>query len=190
MSVRPGIRPGGRRSGLRPRSTVWRQLDAAARAAFPTACAAALMILLAAPLGLPAQAQLGGGAALACVFQWSLTRPAWMPPAAVFLLGVLADLLGLAPPGVSVLVLLVAHGLAVGWRRLPAHQDFLLGWLAFAVVAAAATWLEWALCSLLMARPLPADSALLRFALTAGLYPALAALFGRVHRGLADPGAA
>ena len=28
------------------------------------------------------------------------------------------------------------------------------------------------------------------FALTAGLYPALAALFGRVHRGLADPGAA
>ena len=55
---------------------------------------------------------------------------------------------------------------------------------------AAAALLDWALCSLLMARPLPADSALLRFALTAGLYPALAALFGRVHRGLADPGAA
>ena len=183
------VRPGGRRSGLRPRSTVWRQLDAAARAAFPTACAALLMVLLAAPLGLPAQAQLGGGAALACVFYWSLMRPAWMPAAAAFLLGVLADLLGLAPPGVSVLVLLFAHGLAVGWRRLPTHGDFLTGWLAFVAVAAAAAVLDWALSSLLTVRLLPTDSALLRFALTAGLYPALAACFGRIHRGLAPEAA-
>ncbi len=38
-----------------------------------------------------------------------------------------------------------------------------------------------------MVRLMPPDAALLRFVLSAALYPALAALFTRAHRGLADP---
>lgn len=176
-----------RTPGIRPRPTLGRQLDAASRQAFPAACTVLLLLLFAAPLGVPGQASLQPAAALACVFFWSLFRPASMPPPAVFLLGLLADLLGLAPVGVSVLILLVVHGFALKWRRVLARQGFLLVWLAFMGMAAGAAALDWLLTSLLMVRLMPPDAALLRFVLSAALYPALAALFTRAHRGLADP---
>lgn len=165
---------------------MWRQLDAASRAAFPAACTALLLLGLAAPLRLPGQAQLQPAAALACVFFWSLFRPASMSPPIVFALGLLSDLLGLTPPGISVLVLLVVHGVAVRWRVL-AGQGFLLVWLAFCVVAAGAAGLGWLLNSVMALRVLPGGAALFQFGLTAGLYPVLAALFIMAHRGLADP---
>ena len=114
-----------RKPGIRPRPTLWRQLDAVSRQAFPAASTAVLLVALAAPLSLPGQAQLQPAAALACLFFWSMFRPASMPPPVVFVLGVLADLLGLTPLGTSVLILLIAHGLAVKWRRVLVEQGFL-----------------------------------------------------------------
>ncbi len=172
--------------GIRPRPTLWRQLDATSRAAFPSACTAVLLVILSAPLHLPGQAFLVPAAALACVFFWSLFRPASMTPPIVFALGLLSDLLGLQPPGISVLVLLAVHGMAVRWRVL-AGQGFVLVWLAFVTVAAGASALTWALNSLLTFRLLPVQAAVFQFGLTAGLYPLLAAVFIIAHRGLADP---
>lgn len=176
-----------RTPGIRPRPTLWRQLDAASRQAFPAAITALLLLVLAAPLGLPGQAQLLPAAALACVFFWSVFRPGSMSPPIVFLLGVLSDLLGLSPPGISVLILLVTHGLAVRMRRVLAQQGFLVVWLVFVVVAGGAAALGWAMTSLLMVRLLPGNAALFQFGLTAGLYPMLATVFTWTHRGLADP---
>ncbi|MBC7801141.1 MAG: rod shape-determining protein MreD, partial [Gemmatimonadaceae bacterium] len=153
----------------------------------PAACAALLLVLLAAPLGLPGQAQLLPATGLACVFFWSVFRPASMPPPIVFLIGLLSDLLGLTPPGTSVLVLLIAHGLAVRARRVLAERGFLQVWLVFIVVAAGAAALGWAATCLLTMRVLPANAALFQFGVTAGLYPALATAFTWAHRGLADP---
>lgn len=146
-----------------------------------------LLLLAAAPLDLPGQAQWQPAIALACVFFWSVVRPVSMPPPAVFMLGLLSDLLGLTPPGVSVLILLAAHGLAARWRRVLVQQGFAAVWLIFAAVAAGAAALEWAMVGLLSVRLLPVGPALLQFGLTAGLYPALAAVFTHAHRGLADP---
>jgi len=176
-----------RTPGIRPRPTIWRQLDAASRQSFPAACTALLLLLLASPLGLPGQAQLQPAAALACVFFWSVFRPGSMPPPVVFLLGLLSDLLGLAPLGTGVLVLLITYGLAVQWRRVLAQQGFLVVWLVFVVVAAGAASLGWLLTSLLTFRLLPGNAALFQFGITAGLYPMLATLFTRAHRGLANP---
>ena len=172
--------------GIRPRPSLWRQLDATSRASFPAACTALLLLALSAPLHLPGQAFLGPAAAQACVFFWSLFRPASMTPPIVFLLGLLSDLLGLQPPGISVLVLLLVHGMAVRWRVL-AGQGFVVVWLAFVTVAAGASALAWVLNSLLTFRLLPVQSAIFQFGLAAGLYPALAGLFIIAHRGLADP---
>jgi rod shape-determining protein MreD len=173
--------------GIRPRPSLWRRMDATSRAAFPAASTALLLLLGGAPLGLPAQAQLQPACALACVFFWSLFRPASMPPPAVFLIGLLADLLGLAPIGVSVLTLLIAHGLALRWRRVLVRQGFLLVWLVFIAVAAGAASLSWALTSLLTFRLLPPAAAVFQFALTAGFYPALSTLLTHAHRSVADP---
>lgn len=172
--------------GIRPRPTLLRQMDAASRAAFPAACTALLLLGLAAPLHLPGQAQLQEAAALGCVFFWSVFRPASMSPPVVFALGLLSDLLGLTPPGISVLVLLAVHGLAVRWRVI-AERGFLVVWVVFVAVAAGAAGLGWVLTSALTFRVLPPQPAVFQFGLTAGLYPVLAALFTVAHRGLADP---
>ena len=176
-----------RTPGIRPRPTPWRRLDAVARRAFPLACTAVLLLLAGAPFGVPGGAGLRSAAALVCVFFWSLFRPASMSPPAVFLLGLLCDLLGFSPPGVAVLVLLAAHGLAVRWRPALASRGFATVWLAFAAVAAGAAALEWALTGLLTWRlPSPGDA--VRQALLAiGVYPVLAAPSLWAHRGPAAP---
>ena len=121
--------------GIRPRPGVWRRLDMSARRGFPSAIAALLMLLAGAPFGFGGQAQLQVAIALACVFFWSLFRPASMPPWIVFLLGVLSDLLGFAPLGVGVLLLLTVHGFALRWRRTLVRLGFLPVWVAFTVLA-------------------------------------------------------
>src|SRR5260370_23734383 len=131
--------------GIRPRPTLRRRLDAAARIGFPGASTALILLLLAAPLGLPAQAELQPALVLGCVYFWSLFRPASMPPVLVFVLGLMSDLLGDAPIGVMVLILLIVHGIVVRLRRVFERQGFLLVWLAFIVVAIGAAGLDWAL---------------------------------------------
>lgn len=173
--------------GIRPRPTLRRRLDAAARIGFPGASTALVLLLLAAPLGLPAQAELQPALVLGCVFFWSLFRPASMPPPLVFVLGLLSDLLGEAPIGVMVLILLVVHGLALRSQRLFARQGFLLVWLAFVIVAIGAAGLEWALSSILSFKLLPAGPAIFQAAIAAGVYPALAVLLIAAHRGIAAP---
>jgi rod shape-determining protein MreD len=146
-----------------------------------------LLLLAAGPLGLPGQAELQCALVLGCVFFWSLFRPASLPPLLVFGLGVLADLLGYGPIGVGVLTLLIVHGLAMRWRRALSRQGFLMVWLVFAAIAAAAAALQWALTSLLTFQLLPVGPAVFQSALSAGLYPLLAVVLARAHATVAEP---
>ena len=173
--------------GIRPRPSLWRWLDSSARWSFPSVVTVLLLVVAAAPLRVPGQAELQNAAALSCVFFWSLFRPGSMPPLAVFLIGLLADLLNFAPPGVGVFSLLVAHGLALRWRRILARQGFLMEWLAFVMVAAGMAAVQWLLTSALTFRLLPAGPALFQALLAAGLYPLLAVLLTRAHQTVAEP---
>lgn len=173
--------------GIRPRASLGRRLDMAARRALPAASTALLLMLVAAPIGLPGQAELQACVALSCVFFWSLFRPASMPPVAVFGLGLLTDLLAFAPPGIGVLSLLLLHGLAVRWGFFLVRQGFLVVWLCFSVLAGGVAALQWALTSLLVFHLLPPGPGVFQAALGAGLYPALAVILTRVHQTLAEP---
>lgn len=155
-----------------------RRFEGLVRASLPTLAAAFAMVLAAGPTGVPA---LVSAVALPQVVFWSLFRPAVMPPPAVFLLGLLLDLLTLAPLGTGLVTLLVAHGLAVAWRRWLARQAFLWIWLAFCGFAAGAAALGYVLTALLAFALPPVAPALHQAVLTAGLYPPLAFLLGRLH---------
>jgi len=173
--------------GIRPRATLGRRLDMAARHAFPAGCTTLLMLLTQVPFGIADQTVLLPAVTLACVYFWSLFRPAALPPPVIFLIGLLLDLLGYLPIGVGVLILLIVHGLALRWRRMLTRQGFFTVWLVFAGFAMGAAFLAWALTALLGFRLLPPAPALFQAALTVALYPALAILFIRAHRTLADP---
>lgn len=173
--------------GIRPRPSFGRQLDIAARRCFPAAVTVVLLVATAAPFGISGQPQIQLSVALASVFFWTLVRPGSMPPAAVFMLGLLVDLLSYAPLGVVVVILLVLHGLTLAGRRVLGRAGFLLAWLAFALLAVGAVALQWGLTALLTLRVLPVAPAVLAAILAIGLYPVLAVPLGRAHRTLAEP---
>ena len=124
--------------GIRPRVTLGRRLDIAARYAFPAGCTLLLMLLAVAPYGIADQAAMLPAVTFACVYFWSLLRPGAMPPPVVFVVGLLLDLLGYLPLGVGALTLLIVHGLAVHWRPILVRQGFVAAWLTFAGFAAGA----------------------------------------------------
>lgn len=176
-----------RRPGIRPRATMGRRLDVAARHAFPAACTIVLMLLTELPFGFAGQTALLPTLTLGCIWFWSLYRPVAMQPPVVFLIGILLDLMGYTPLGVGVLTLLCAHGIAVRWRRHLAVQGFTLVWLAFLPVAGLAAVLGWGLTALLTFRLMPFGPAVFQAVLAAALYPMLAIPLAHAHRSVAAP---
>jgi rod shape-determining protein MreD len=176
-----------RRPGIRPRLTLWRRLDLAARHVMPACLTLVLLVIATAPFGLPAQAPLLPAFALGSVFYWTIYRPIDLAPPVVFLLGLFADLLGLAPMGVMLLTLLLLQACVLAWRRALLGQKFLPQWLAFALLAAAASLLDWLLFCLLSLRLLPPEPMIFQMVIAVALYPALAALLRLARRAVPDP---
>jgi rod shape-determining protein MreD len=175
------------RPGIRPRPTLGRRLDIAARYSFPGACTVLLMLLAELPFGFAAQTTLMPALTLGCVWFWSLYRPSAMPPLLVFGIGLLLDLLGYLPLGVGVLTLLCAHGAAIRWQRSLTPQRFTLVWLAYLPIAVVVAAMTWALTALLTFRLIPIGPAVFLAALSTALYPLLAIPLGRAHRSVANP---
>jgi rod shape-determining protein MreD len=173
--------------GIRPRRSWGQRLDKAARHGFPAGTTIIGMILLAAPFGMPGQAQLMPAFTLAAIFFWTLFRPSSVPPPLVFVIGFLADLIGEMPIGSSVLVLLLTQLLVIRSRRFLPQKGFLFVWVVFVGVAAVAAFLQWALACVMNWAIYPPVGGVLQFLLSAGLYPVLATAFTHAHRTLAAP---
>jgi rod shape-determining protein MreD len=176
-----------RRPGIRPRASIGRRLDIAARVSFPASITVLLMLLTQAPLGLPEQAASLPAVALGCVWFWSLFRPDALPPPIVFLIGLLMDLLGYLPLGVGVFTLLAVHGVAVATRRSLSVRGVAWIWIVFACVAAAASALLWLLVMLLTFRLLSPYPAIFIAILSVAIFPVLAVPFASAHRSIANP---
>lgn len=174
-------------TGIRPRPSLARRLDMVARHGFPVVTTLLLLLAWGAPLGLPGRADVQASLVLCCVFFWSVFRPAAMPPAAVFLIGLLLDLLGFGPLGANAVALLGCQAAALRWRRELARRGFFVTWLAVAVVGSAAAALGWALTSLLGFRLYPLPPAILQAALCIGIFPMLWVVLARAHQTLAEP---
>lgn len=180
-------RPADRTPGIRPRPTLGRRLDRAGRAVFPAVSTIGSMLLATAPFGFADQAALLPAVAIGDVYFWSLYRPAAMPPAAAFGIGLLLDLLGFLPIGVGVLMLLAVHGMARRLRRVLAPAGFLVICIAYAGFALGASAIGWGLASLLAMHVLPVSAALFQACVAIALYPALAVALTAAHRSIADP---
>lgn len=173
--------------GIRPRLTLGRRLDIAARLALPTCVTVLVMLATELPFGMPNQAALLPAVALIGVWFWSVFRPTSMPPPIVFLIGLLLDLRGYLPLGAGVLTLLIAHGIALRWRRFLVEQGFTMVWVSFLPIAIGGAVLIWLLAALLNLRLLSPLPALFQAIVTFALYPVMAIPLAFAHRSLADP---
>ncbi|QDH15617.1 hypothetical protein E3E11_06830 [Oecophyllibacter saccharovorans] len=147
----------------------------------------AIAILFSAPFGLPGQAELECGLILGTVWYWSLYRPNCMKAVGVFLSGLLAEFFLCGPPGVLLLWMLIAYGVANGWRFQLARGGFLAVWGVFSLIVFGETLMTWALMSLRCFTLLPALPAFFQFCLAAGLYPVLTVVYSLIRSRFETP---
>lgn len=169
------------------RTTPWTRLDNFARSLAPGVITLLLILLSVMPTKIPGWSHIAPPLMLMSVYYWAIYRPDLLPAAAVFVLGLLEDVLTGAPIGVHAFTMLTAYGLVVSQRRFFHGKSFGVVWWGFMLVAAGVMTLEWLLMSALRGGPIDPQPALFALMLTAVVYPAAAALFIATHRVLPAP---
>jgi len=157
----------------------------------PALLTVVLAILSVVPVGIPGYAWVTPNFVLMSVYHWSIYRPEHMPYFAVFLIGLLLDLLTTAPGavvGLTPLLLLVVRSTVLSQRRWFVGRSFPLVWWAFALVVAVVDLLVWLIDSGLNGRLLEPRNLAFQAILTVAFFPLLTLLFARVQRATAMMG--
>ena len=162
--------------------TVWTRLDGTARNLSPMAFTVLLIMIGMVPLRIPNLAPVMPALGLIAVYFWLVYRPESMPAWAVFLVGLVQDLLGGGALGVSVFVLLVVYATLAGQRRFFSRDSFFLIWLTFLPIAAGAFILTWVFNSLIADAALDPRPAAFQYLTTVAFYPCVAWVFLRAQR--------
>lgn len=135
------------------------------------------------PLHIPGLAVVMPTFALMAVFHWTVYRPDLLSSGAVFIIGLVLDLLNGTPYlGVSAIALLLARTGVLSQRQHFVNRAFPALWLGFVAVAAGVFALEWALVGLLHAAVLDLRPFVFQAVLTAASFPLGSALLARAHR--------
>lgn len=150
----------------------------------PTVTILVLAALSVLPLRFPDYAAVAPLLALAGLYYWTIYRPDLVPPVAIFLCGVVLDLLSGAPLGVAALVFLLSRVIVLPQRRFFVDRLFPFVWGGFTLLAAAAIAFLWLLGSVFSGVMLDMRAATLQWVLTVACFPAVAYLLMRVQRGL------
>ena len=154
--------------------SLWQRLDVLARQLTPFALTLILVVLSVVPTHLPGYARVAPMLALMAVYHWTVYRPDLLPAFAVFGLGLLQDSLSGMPMGVNVLVFLTVHGVVLLQRRFFTGKSFVIQWLGFNLVAAAAAAETWILMSAFYVTPMEPTAVLYQYVVTVGCFPLLA----------------
>lgn len=169
---------------FRPRLS-WRQIDLTSRWLFPFALLLLGLFIIGMPFGLPGQVELRPIYAMACVYFWSLYRPSSLPPPLVAIAGLLLDLLGFSPFGLWAVLLLLLQAATLKARQRLAPAPFLYVWGGFVLLAVTGSLLAWLVTDAFNGLWLPLLPFFTECLWAIGLYPGLAYLLIRAHRGLA-----
>ncbi|MFQ6018417.1 MAG: rod shape-determining protein MreD [Kiloniellaceae bacterium] len=162
--------------------SVWTRLDIVARGLAPFAFTLLLVIAGMVPLRIPDLSPIIPSLALIAVYFWLVHQPDLMPLWAVFLIGLVQDLLGGGPIGVAALALLVVYAAVATQRRFFTNAPFLLVWSVFMPVAAVAHFLTWVFNCLIIDAFIDPEPAVFQYLTTVAVYPCLAWLFVQMQR--------
>ncbi|MFV3129202.1 rod shape-determining protein MreD [Niveispirillum sp. KHB5.9] len=158
------------------------QLDRTARNLVPFSVTVLAMLVGMVPLPLPGYAMVTVPLMLMCLFYWVIHRPDLLRPMVVFAIGLLQDLIGGTPIGMTSMVLVLAYWLLITQRRFFLGRSFLMLWIGFGLVAAGSGAVQWAVFALMTASLLDARPVLVQALLGVALFPLMAWLLQRLHR--------
>jgi rod shape-determining protein MreD len=148
-----------------------REVDVLCRLA-PFASCLVAVILSVVPVPVPGLAVATPAFALMAIYHWTVYRPDLLPASAVFVIGILLDLLDGTPYlGLTPLTFLVARTVILLGRRAAVNQGFPLVWAGFTLVALGTVALQWLAVELLSGTALAARAFFFQAAVTAAAYP-------------------
>ncbi|HEX9809020.1 MAG TPA: rod shape-determining protein MreD [Alphaproteobacteria bacterium] len=162
--------------------TLWQRLDTWARRLLPAGLCLAFVLLSVVPVPVPGYAAVVPMLVLAAVFFWAVHHPRLLPPAVVFAVGLVLDILSGAPMGQGAVVLLAAYGVAASQRRFFHEKSFAQVWAGFVIVALLASILAWALALVAGGPLLPPRAAVFQYLLTVAVYPLVTWVLHGVQR--------
>ncbi len=116
------------------------------------------------------------------LYFWAINGPVFMPPWAVFLLGLTHDLLSGTPLGFWVVIYLAAYGFTLTQRVFFRGRTGIGAWLGFALIMALVTASAWLVGMLVLERWLDPAELVLQAVVTLVLYPFFARLFSLLRR--------
>ncbi len=154
------------------------------RATVPFVLCLVLVLITALPMTIPYIGSVTPMFALMAVFYWCIYRPDYLPPYAIFLVGVLYDMLGGGPLGLTALLLLLVHAFIVPQRRVFHGKSFFVEWFGFSIVVLGLGVIGWLAASIYYVTPMQPLPVIGQAGLTIALYPCIAWMISQVHRRL------
>ena len=146
-----------------------------------TVLAAVIAIL---PVRVPGYAALVPAFTLMAVYHWTIYRPDLLPPIGIFAIGLAQDVLSGAAIGIGALLLLLARGAVLRYRRLFINCTFPFVWGGFMLLAGAVMFGLWLVHSVLQLNLFDLRSTVFRTALTVAMFPVASFALGRTQRAL------
>jgi rod shape-determining protein MreD len=158
---------------------IWQKLDNLARSFTPFGLSLILVVLSVLPTHIPGYMQIAPVLALISVYHWAIYRPNLLPIFAVFILGLLQDLLLGTPVGLYVLVFLTVYGVVLSQRRFFVGKSFTIYWFGFAAISMLASIESYFLGSIWNVILLDFNAATFQYLILLGIFPAVAWVFLR-----------
>ncbi len=110
---------------------------------------------------------------MAAVYYWGIFKPNLVPVSAVFILGLLQDILSGGPLGMMALLLILVRLLVVQQGRRFLEREFLFSWMVFFVVSLIFGLATWAIASIYLREPQYIWDALGQSMLTIAVFPVI-----------------
>lgn len=120
---------------------------------------------------------------LMAIYYWAIVRPEMFPVYAVFLVGLLSDLLSGGPIGLWAFAYVLTYIIVLTQRVLAVNAPFSVFWLGFLLSATFAGFIGWGSASLFYGAFLPVGPLAWHLFVTVALFPLFAWIFGLIeHR--------
>jgi rod shape-determining protein MreD len=126
--------------------------------------------------------------ALMAIFYWAVVRPDMFPVYAVFVVGLLTDLLSAGPIGLWAFTYVLTYTIVLTQRFVIVNVAFSVFWFGFLLAGLVAGAVSWGLASLIFGALLPVRPVLTHILMTVAVFPLFAWLFGRIERRILPSG--
>ena len=157
--------------------SLWHRIDLLARQLTPSMLTLILVIISVVPIRILNFSTVVPLLPLMSVYHWAIFRPRLLPAYAVFLIGILQDILTGSPIGVNSLVFLLVYGAVLSQKKFFSGKSFFILWLGFSLIAAGASGLNWLAVSILNVSVVEFHTAVFQYLLTLCFFPAVAWAF-------------